>query len=198
MKRVTIFTVLSLLIFINHSCIEYYKSMTHLSDEELEWITNRYVGEVWYFQSQEGVIDTATITKLKILNSTNPINWNAHTYADPDYRAFAYVNISMRGQRLGMSDFFLISKQKSEEPVYFRAKLFNRLTNKVPLQDICLMIDSMLIDDAVFFDEKVMDTLRWNELPSPIMNYAWSKKYGLLQYTFQDGITYSRIDLKQH
>lgn len=38
---------------------------------------------------------------------------------------------------------------------------------------------------------------RVNDLPeNPVMSYAWSKKYGLVQYTFKDGTVFTRIGIK--
>ena len=36
-----------------------------------------------------------------------------------------------------------------------------------------------------------------NDLPeNPVMSYAWSKKYGLVLYTFKDGTVFTRVGIK--
>ena len=57
MKRLLIWTVsiLFLLTFL-HSCV--YHHITHMNEEELEWLTNRHEGEMMSFTSLEGTKDT--------------------------------------------------------------------------------------------------------------------------------------------
>ena len=49
--------------------------MTHMSDYELEWVTNRHEGEIMYLKSQDGVVDTVTILEIYVDNLLDPINW---------------------------------------------------------------------------------------------------------------------------
>ena len=64
MKRLIKWVFLILLIlFFSHSCVYHY--ITHMNDEELEWLTNRHEGESMYFQSENGIKDTIIgFTKL--------------------------------------------------------------------------------------------------------------------------------------
>ena len=47
-----------------------YDEMTHMSDYELEWVTNRHEGEIMYLKSQDGVVDTVTILTICWILST--------------------------------------------------------------------------------------------------------------------------------
>ena len=50
-----------------YTCV--YHQVTHLSSDELEWVTNRKVGEIMYFKSQFGEVDTVEIFNTYINNS---------------------------------------------------------------------------------------------------------------------------------
>lgn len=64
--------------------------------------------------------------------------------------------------------------------------------NEVQLKTLCLKINGVRINDIMLF--RTTDKNTTNSLVS----YAWSKKYGLVQYTFQDGTTFTRIDIGNH
>lgn len=51
-----------------------YDEMTHMSDYEVEWVTNRHEGEIMYLKSQDGVVDTVTILEVYVDNLLDPIN----------------------------------------------------------------------------------------------------------------------------
>lgn len=176
------------------SCFRRYDRITHLSDDELEWITNRQEGEVWYFQSQDGRLDTVTIFEVLIHNDTNTINWDYFQHGATEY--IAYGDVMFRNISGTMGDLFVI-KEEQDEPILFRAGLFMRgMPARIPLNITTLQIDGITLDDIMFFDERVMAPVNEYNPPVPIMNYAWSKQYGLVQYTFQDGTVFNRIDLK--
>lgn len=48
-----------------------------------------------------------------------------------------------------------------------------------------------------FFDEKNTEQIINDDQANLIKSYAWSKKYGLVQYTFQDGTVFTRKTTKQ-
>lgn len=54
------------------SCV--FHKITHMTEDDLQWATNRKVGETMIFESDEGEQDTVVITSIDIYNSINPIN----------------------------------------------------------------------------------------------------------------------------
>lgn len=44
-------------------------------------------------------------------------------------------------------------------------------------------------------DESNTEQIRGYTQENPIASYAWSKKHGLVQYTFKDGTSFTRIDI---
>ena len=133
-----------------NSCV--YHRVTHMNDEELEWVTNRHEGEIMFFKSQTGILDTVTIKEITIHNSLDPINWGYLNTSNKDYIASAEV----------------------------------RWVYDIPLNTTSLQIDGMIMNDIMFFENEKSDS-------SVIKSYSWSKKYGLVQYSFQDGTIFSRV-----
>ena len=84
MKRVFKWTsYILLLLFFFHTCV--YHKITHMSKEELEWITNRHEGEVMYFKNAEGKQDTVIIFKIEVYNSLNPFNMTYFNTSKTEY-----------------------------------------------------------------------------------------------------------------
>ena len=195
-----------------HSCM--YDFITHLTDEELEWITNRHVGEKMSFQSQYGINDTVVITNIDIWNSTNPINWNYYIHGKNEYIACATVHFSscsfskeyeivnklaekMHFQTdMGRESFYIVKKYNNQ-PICFGASIFEKSSiEDMYLKDSCMQINGTPIEDIVFFSDSIIVTFNPYISPIPIVSFAWSKKYGLVQYTFEDGTVFNRTDLE--
>lgn len=183
------------LLVVMPSCCGPYRNHTHLGEEELEWVTNRYIGETMRFQSQVGIVDTIIITEIDIQNSTDTIDreYYYHNIGDGNYYAGCDVYFSLRGRK-GRDGLNLY--KDTNEIVCFWMEFLDVLTVGSPLVDTCIQIDSMVLDDILFFEEKYCEVINRYHHPNPITSLAWSKKYGLVQYTFQDGTVFNRIDLK--
>lgn len=172
-----------------------YVHMTHLSNEELKWITNRYIGEVMYFRSQSGMMDSITITNIRIRNSTDSVCPNYHTTGSGEYNASASADFSIRDSE--GDDVFYIQKQYGDDELRFGEEMLSRWTPASHPKDTCMQVCGIYMDDIVFFEEQYMTTFRCQKQPPVhISSLAWSKKYGLVQYTFQDGIVFNRIGIR--
>lgn len=174
-----------------YSCV--YNRITHMSNDELKWVTNRKKGEIMYFKSQKGEVDTVTINEISIHNSLNPINWGYFNTSNNEYIATAHVRYSLSNNQGGV---FFIKKQYNDKPICFSSILIKGWLYDVPLRLTSLRIDGVFMDDILFFDKEDTASINNNDTDSySIINYAWSKKNGLVQYTFKDGTIFSRIQL---
>ena len=195
-----------------------YHKITHMSDEELEWATNCHEGELLYFQSSKGEYDTIQISKIEIWNSLSPINKNYYQLGNADYMAGAcirfiskqysivpnnVINLSnifgeeTESGNLLCPEYLSIVKESNFRPICFHATfLGRRVQDNVPLKTICMQVGGMVVDDILFFDENTLESLNKGNPPNPIASFAWSKKYGLVQYTFEDGTVFTRTDLE--
>lgn len=49
----------------------------------------------------------------------------------------------------------------------------------------------------MLFDNGNLEPLDNDSPENSIISYAWSKKYGLVQYTFKDGTVFTRVGIGQ-
>lgn len=182
------------------TCI--YHRVTHLNEDELAWITNLHIGDTMSFQTEDGTIDTLVINDVQIRNSWKIINWAGFNISSREYIATAHVSYSdisnYRDYKNGayISGNFVVKKPFRTEPIVVVAFLNHRKSVEIPLTVISMQISGNTLDDVVYIDESLMEPLREDTSLKPIKTLAWSKKYGLVQYTFQDGSVFNRIDLK--
>lgn len=162
-----------------------------MSDDELEWVENRYEGEMMLFKSPNGTIDTVTIRGISIHNSLNPINWGYFNTNNNEYIASADVRYTLNGKEGGLLH---IEKNSKNEPISFSSILIKGWLYDVPLKLSVLMLDSTMISDIMFFDNGNSESINDND-SNYVLSYSWSKKYGLVQYTYKNGDNYSRIKI---
>ena len=177
-----------------YSCV--YHRITHLSSDELEWITNRKVGEIMYFKSQFDEVDTVEIYTIDIQNSLSPLNCAYFNTSQHEYIAHASVFYTSKNKNDMYGDLF-IKKPFNGKPIVFSGGLFMKESDAIPLKLSKLRIRNTTLEDVMLFDNSNLKPLN-NDLPeNPVMSYAWSKKYGLVQYTFQDGTVFTRVGIGQ-
>lgn len=182
--KLSCYTLL-LLCFLN-TCV--YHRMTHMFGDELEWVSNREEGEVMYFKSQNDIIDTLTILEVSIHNYFDPINWGYFNTCNKEYIAHADVRYGFKNRRDG--GIMEIRKMFNGKPICFSSVLLeSNWLDDVPLKISKLTINGVTFNDIMLFE----DTADNKDASNPIVSYAWSKRYGLVQYMFQDGTTFSRI-----
>lgn len=188
MKRLLIFGGGILIIgVLLYSCV--YHQITHMNDEELEWVTNRYEGEIMYLKSQDGNVDTVTIKEISIHNSLNPINWGYFNTSNKDYIATADVRYNLNSKKGGVLH---IEKRSNRRPICFSSILDNGWLYDIPLNTTSLQIGSVTMNDIMFFENEKSEVINRKD-SNAIISYSWSKKYGLVQYTLQDGTIFSRV-----
>lgn len=177
------------ILFFLYACV--YHRITHMDEEDLKWVTNRYVGETMYFKSQNGIIDSVMINEICIHNSLDPINWGYLNTNQKEYIATADVRYSLNCNDGGVLH---IEKKSIDEPIFFSSILINGWLYDVPMMLTTRRIDDINMNDIMFFDNRKSETIIQCGT-NPIINYSWSKKYGLVEYTFKDGTTFTRIGI---
>ena len=189
MKRLFIWVlcILFIVCFVN-TCV--YHRITHMSDDELEWIANRHKDERMYFKSQYADIDTLTILEVSIHNNLDPINWGYFNTNSKEYTAYAQVRYGFKNRRNG--GIMEIVKEFNGKPICFSSVLLgSNWLHNVPLKTSTLKINGASINDIMLFKNNATNT----DTTDSLVNYAWSKRHGLLQYTFKDGTTFTRTDI---
>ena len=86
-----------------------------------------------------------------------------------------------------------VQKLHNNKPVSFSGGLLGRWSRETPLKLTTLKINNVTFNDILFFDENNTEQITNHNQVNPIKSYAWSKKHGLVQYTFKDGTSFSRV-----
>ena len=193
MKRLLTWAVsiLFLLSFL-HSCV--YHHITHMNEEELEWLTNRHEGEMMFFISSEGTKDTVIICKIEVSNSLTPFNWTYLNTSNTEYIAGGCINYRFN-RTTGCEGTFYVQKLDNNKPICFSGGLLERWSRHVSLKLTKLKINNVTLNDVALFDENNTEQISNQNQATALKSYAWSKKYGLVQYTFQDGTIFTRTDI---
>ena len=166
-----------------------YDEMTHMSDYELEWVTNRHEGEIMYLKSQDGVVDTVTILEVYVDNLLDPINWGYFNTSSRVYIASAGVRYSINHERGGILQTY---QRSNSRPICFSSVLdVDEWLYNIPLNTTSLRISGITMNDIMFFDISKSEAVNRKD-SNVIISYSWSKKYGLVQYTLKDGTVFSR------
>lgn len=182
------------IVWFYHSCV--FHKITHMNGEELEWITNRQKGEILYFKSQYGDLDTVVIYSTHIYNSLNPINFEHFETGRTESLAGGAVQYYFSDMD-GVQGYFGIIKLHNGKPLQVSGHLFYRFVSDAgaPLKLSSINIGDITLDDVILFDDSNLKPIEPEKSDNPVLEYAWSKKYGLVQYEFLDGTIFSRIDI---
>lgn len=144
-----------LICYFLYSCV--YHRITHLSSDELEWVTNRKVGEIMYFKSQFGEVDTVEIFDIKVHNSLSPFNFAYFNTSNQEYIAYGDMSYSFKNKKESSYGNFSIAKNYNDKPIEFSGVLFSRWTFDVPLKLTSLRIHKLTLDDVVIFDNSNLE-----------------------------------------
>ena len=156
-----------LICYFLYSCV--YHRVTHLSSDELEWVTNRKVGEIMYFKSQFGEVDTVEIFDTYIHNSLSPLNFAYFNTSKQEYIAYASVFYTSKNKS-GMDGDLFVKKPFNDKPIVFSGGLFMKKSEAIPLKLTTLRLYNHTLDDVMFFGN--LKPLN-NDLPeNPVMSYA--------------------------
>lgn len=166
-----------------------YRHITHMTDDELAWITNRHNGEAMHFKSANGAIDTIEIRGIIVQNSLDPINWSAFNIeSNGHYTASAQLCVVIRDK----VQLFEIFKWSNDSTISFSLPYMG--IHKAPLNVTNMHIADRTLNDVMVFNNATPANKEPDNC-NKILSMAWSKEYGLVQYTLADGTVYNRIGL---
>ena len=162
----------------------FYIKMTHLSDEDLEWLKAYGTGLSVFFISNLGSTDTLIVTEKGLWNSTNPFYFSeAGGWTYEANGGFSYYLKHSDTKIRGSMDI----KRKLNDTLYFDSHL-GTLFQTEPIKidnDSCMAVNST----NAHYSKYAYD------ITNRIKEYVWHKKYGLIYYKFEDGEEFFREDL---
>lgn len=195
MKRIIKFLIISIpTIFIFYkTCV--FQKITHMSDDELAWLTSQKIGDTCIFYCSNNDFDTAIITKNYIENSLNPINKRTNIFITDEYIAggsFVYI-INKESDTLEIwTD---IEKLDEKDSLYFNGNIGRRFAFEVKFEKYRkVAIGNDTLYDCFVYDNSNSHLSYQDPQKDSVSSFVWSKKYGLVQYSFNnDSIVYNRI-----
>lgn len=168
--------------------------MTHLSDEDLEWMDVYEVGDTVLFVSNHGNTDIMIVTDKFLYNDRCPFYINEGT--NSIYEANTGYTYKIQHRRNSIDGMMVLRKNiaDSMEVIYFLGMQFSlsdtgkrsnyvpleirKFKNKYGLYDNCIIADSTNSEYSDYWKKRIKPNVE---------KFVWSKEYGLIYYKFEDG-----------
>ncbi|WP_295731676.1 hypothetical protein [uncultured Muribaculum sp.] len=200
MKKL-VFLFISMVIMCLTGCVHIH--MTHLSDEDLEWVKSIYVHSPINFVSDSDNLNDVKYVKIFIHNSKDRFFFSSALNTNYEANAGYYFDIeSDRGE---LDGFFLIMRKVKSDILWFKADCGARFTayngdeyeRMIPLLPRDFSINHRLFDNCVVIDStNSAYSSHWKYNPNNrIEKFVISKEHGLIYYKFEDGEEFFRQDL---
>ncbi len=180
------------------SCI--YSKITHLSDEDLEWVDVYDVGDTITFISNLGNTDVMTVTKKFLYNDRCP--FYISTGRVPNYNANTGYGYIIKHDRISIDGGLLLIKNLADSLDFIidlgsRISRFDKRNLEGPLKtrmyehnnktySQCIIADSTNSGYSEYWDSMIKNKVE---------KFVWSKEHGLIYYKFEDGEEFFRRDL---
>lgn len=209
MKRIIVYTIFLIFATSLCSCIGYYRDMTHLSEDELQWVNCVGVGDTILFDSDSLHCDTMVITSKIIRNSRNRFfihfvdNYMGDFYeATADYRFFIRHSTDSLPRAFRMKK--LIDIDSIEWRIYFYG-LFSKdwpfkyrdydarpiYREKNPYKKTNFALSGKELNECLLFDQS--NTIYpFENQPAGGESCIFSKEYGLIYYKLKSGEEFFR------
>lgn len=190
-------------------CIGYYSDLSHLYDEELQWINCYNVGDTVIFQSDNLKYDTLVVDYKKIENSEN--RFFIHYFDDymgDSYNATAMYAYYIKSAADSIRGNFKITKLVEKDSIEWSAILYDRFSNSWPYevdseQDRHIYIgdNPIKVTNINFNGKKLNNCITFsgsNSRPakykgySDIDSFIISRDYGLIYYKYTTGEEFYR------
>lgn len=189
---------------LHQSCV--YEKMTHLTEDEMEWVNAINIGDSFLFVSNYGHTDTLYITDKLIENSNSPIHGFNRRLFDT-YEAFAKYQFDLRKQLKNKRDYdsgsFTILKVEDARRLGFATDFQRRYS----LYNLHIDIYNNLFDELILFkdiDPNIQNYLvvddnnskysRYDDnLENKIIKYIFNQQYGLIYYKYENGEEFTRV-----
>lgn len=164
-----------------------YEDMTHMSSEEILWLSPYKEGDMRLYKSPNKAFDTLFIELAEISNSRFPLYISESGVQK--YKAGGIVNyiIFHHGQRIGGS---LMASKENDSIFKLSFYLDRRFSYALQRKDTC-----NFITNGGFYSDCMIINDNNSYLSPPIENnivksFVWSKSRGLVYYQYEDGTIY--------
>ncbi len=188
-------------------CVGWYDKMSHLDENDLEWVNWCNEGDSMFYFSNKGAQDTMIITNKFIDDTHNPFFIHfIDNYPGPYHDSgagYAFKNNVFSG-------IFMLQKLAKQGEVIYEASLDKRFyshpmfllgsessedyleQDTANIKPIRFVMNGQKFDNCFIFDESNSHLSINNDQENPIESFVISKDYGLIYYRFADGEEFFR------
>ena len=179
-------------LYLFHGCF-FYKSMTHLSKDDLEWIKAGKQNYEAIFESDRGTRSRLILMGSYEANSTNPMAFVFET--SDEYQANAGYEFEINDKYRKLEGLFSVIRKTDDDTLRTFFHLGKRFSSDYPI----ITTDDFTIDSVDFRNCFIADSTnshissRWqNDTVLNIKRFVISKKYGLIYYQLATGEQFYR------
>lgn len=168
-----------------------YKRMTHMNEDDLDWVKVYEKERVKLFATKDGIIDTLFVRNTAIHNSTWPFIRNE---ASDEYTAGASIDFYILHMQDTVDGILIVRKDSNEKPAIISFRLCDRYAFKLTPDLQKFIIDNKTYDDCIVVDSSNSKLGIYQPMICNIKSFIWSKSKGLIKYTFEDGTEYCLME----
>lgn len=193
-----------LVLMLLQGCV--YDQMTHLSEEDMEWVTCVKKGDSYLFVSNLGNTDTLQITQIEIENSKQPFHGLNRRLFD-FYEAFAKYKFEIRRQQKKLRDNiggsltivrhiddnclgFSTDFDKRYSKYNYHIDIYNNHFQE--FEKYFKQYDPDIQDYLIIDDNNSMYSIYDKDIDNKIIKYIINSKYGLIYYKYENGEEFVR------
>ena len=192
------FGLFTILLFLTKSCF-YYEDMTHLTDEELQWMDCVEKYPKPRFVSLEGDTACMSYDEFKVWNNTSRFHFEITSNYHDSFTAAAIYSYTLRSNRGKIKGTFHIRKPVETNQLEVCARLNNLQTGihdvSITLQPISFNLREDIYSNCLLCDSSNSSYLKIPYLSkeNEIDCFVISREFGLIYYSYTDGKKYFRI-----
>lgn len=190
-------------------CIGYYSDMTHLSDDELQWVNCVNAGDTILFDSDSLHCDTMVVTSKIIRNSKNRFFIHfVDNYKGDFFEAFAEYEFSITDINRATPNWFRVTKFVSNDSIGWTVSLGNLCSEDWPhtfdperlmeiyhgpnpVKKINMELRGRHFSDCILFNNSNCRYIGL-ETYTRMESCVFSKDYGLIYYKLESGEEFFR------
>lgn len=205
-RQVTLSMMVVIMSILQQSCV--YEKMTHLTEDDMEWVNGFNKGDSFLFVSNYGHIDTLYITDKRTENSKSPFHGIRRNLFD-DYEAFARYEFEIKKQQKNFRDnihgSLTIVRHVDDDRLGYSTDFDKRYSkynyhidiydNNFKEFDLFKEYDPDIQDYLIIDDNNSMYSIYDKNIDNKIMKYIFNTKYGLIYYSYENGEEFYRKDI---
>ena len=174
----------------------FYYRMTHLSDEDLEWVRWAENHQMALFESNEGHLSELTVTEVGIANSRNPFYISSN--ARDNYQATASYDYTIRDSVRTLEGVVSVQREVDNDSLvglFWLGALHQKGHDRWPIKIQDFDLQGTLMKNCVVMDSTIAYNIpNYHSKGDTLMldKFVISKDYGPIYYKLLNGEEFFR------